>query len=162
MSYDSKEVRCPDCNETTVIEPHDMNCTECGYDIAEHDKDYANRRRTIKQKVREIVSEYESFELRSTNPSQGCIRVNLTADGAMFMDMDSVSNGGEIDETIFDRQTELQDLKDEILEVDGTTSIEQWDSQRNPDMGSKFGVTVDMTYSTPEDVVLLVGTRYRK
>lgn len=159
MSYDSKEITCPECQSKTVIEPHSMDCDNCGYDIEAHQKQYAERRRSVQGDIRNVVVDYDEFTLVGTNLSNGCVRVNLRADGAMFMDMDSVADGGEIDESIFDRQETLAKLKSEIREIADTGMIEVWDTQKDPSRGSRFGVVPDMSYADSSELTLLVGTQ---
>lgn len=159
MAHDSKQIICPDCGETTVIEPHVMDCDVCGYDIQAHQKRYANRRRSVRNDIREVVKQSESFELVGTNLSNECVRVNIRADGPISLDMEAVSSGGEIDESVFDRQSALADLKSELTDIENTGGIEQWDCDKDPNTGSRFGVIPDMTYADETEITLLVGTQ---
>lgn len=159
MSHDSKEIRCPDCGEKTVIEPNVMDCDVCGYDIQAHQKQYAERRRSVQGQIRTVITQHNSFELVGTNLSADCVRVNLRAEGPISLDMDDVSSAGGIDESIFDRQSELAELKSELTAIEHTGGIEQWTCDTETNRGSRFGVIPDMSYADETEITLLVGTK---
>lgn len=148
-------VTCPSCNETVTIYYEDRECSECGANVSELQKEINHQVRSVKQEVQTIV-ENSAFELRGTSVQGEVIRVDMRATGPLLID--SVGVDSENMEEVMDRQEDLSKLRQSIEGIGAVTDTEAWYGEEDSNRGSKYGINVDSTIRQEGDVTILTGT----
>jgi uncharacterized Zn finger protein (UPF0148 family) len=159
--YESKDLKCPNCESVTRIHIGDPTCQECGADIKELNREKSEKVREVMGEVRETVNENSYLNLRRITKHDDVIRADVQADGSIKLNTDRMSDESYDADAVIERQTNFSSLVADINGLDNVSDVEQWKAAELGHVkGSKYGMEPNLSHLDECDAVLLIGTTF--